>query len=250
MLVYDISRNDAGSKSALGARLADDLIKGFGERIATRARLPTTAILLWPFFVIVIQYVIFLNEQGIAWGDAILRARDEVTRLALPAIVPVAVFAFFRELRVHDWVDKIVGLRRKVDRRIRSLMADLARNAGYDHPDRITGNPEKAMNWFYSYVNKMTETRTYAFEVWEGYFVSLYISLGCVLSFAVCVYVTWQLSFGWQATICAVPLLLFLALWAVRRWSTIPKVLKVAAQQVGEIAAGSDVLKEARRRFG
>jgi hypothetical protein len=51
-------------------------------------------------------------------------------------------------------------------------------------------------------------------------------------------------------TFAIVSALIFLAVWAVRRWSTIPKIMQIPVQQIKEIPPSGSVLSEARRRFG
>jgi hypothetical protein len=47
--------------------------------------------------------------------------------------------------------------------------------------------------------------------------------------------------------LCAI---IFVAQWAVRHWSTVPTMMTLPAQQVGEIRASPEILSEAKRRFG
>jgi hypothetical protein len=51
--------------------MADDPIRGFGERIVARARLPVATLLALPLFVIIIEYFFYLVEKGSSWVGAV-----------------------------------------------------------------------------------------------------------------------------------------------------------------------------------
>jgi hypothetical protein len=140
-------------------------------------------------------------------------------------------------------------VRKTVNERIVELMKNLADESGYEHPERVSSHPGKAIEWFYSYVNEPSALRTYAFEVWEGYYVSLYLSLASAASFVVCLALRLIFTSAIALAFAGLSAVIFVALWAVRHWSTIPKIMRTPSQQMGEISPSGAVLKEARRRF-
>jgi hypothetical protein len=151
--------------------VADEPLKGFGERIVARARVPVTTMLALPFIAIVIEYFFFLVETGASWTTAIEQIKKDVALFIFLGALPPIVLAFSRELQVHDLLDKIFGTRSAVGTRIADLMAQLADSSGYGNSDRIRNNPEIAAEWFYLYANQQTVLRSYAFELWESYYV-------------------------------------------------------------------------------
>jgi hypothetical protein len=231
--------------------MAGDPVSGFGERITTRARLPCTATLFYPIAILMLGY--FSNEVANSqdYLGAIKELKDNAAIVLSPlAVIPVAAFAFFREIGLHSYLDKIIGVRKSINALIVNQMSELARESGYDHPSRILDNKSKATNWFYSYINKQTVTRAYAFELWEGYYVGLYISLASAISLLMCLYLFAISTELWVLFCSVAPLALFLLMWIVRRNSTLPKMEKLVRQQVGEIERDGDALREAQKRFG
>jgi hypothetical protein len=232
-------------------RLADEPLRGFGQRIIDRARLPVSVLLALPFLVVALEYFFFLIEHGVGVTGAIEQIKKDAALFIALGGVPPILLAFSRELQVHDLIDKMLGVRTTVDAQIRNLLQNLARDSGYDHPERIAESPVKAREWFYSFANEQPVLRAYAFEIWEAYFVGLYISLASVISLAIFIFLA-QFFFSdaivWSCVgLCA---FIFIAQWAVRHWSTVPTIMKLPAQQVGEIKASPEILKEAQRRFG
>lgn len=230
--------------------MADEPLRGFGQRIIDRARLPVGVLLALPFFVVAIEYFFFLLKEGTAIDAAIKQVKEDGALFVWLVGIPPVILAFFRELQVHELVDKFLGVRAAVDEEIRRLLQELASDAGYAHSDRIAAAPRKAREWFYSIVNEQQVLRAYAFEVWEAYYVGLYLSLASFISFAVLAVLGWFFisdSIVWScAGLCA---LIFFAEWAVRHWSTIPKIKKIPSQQIAEISASPKILLEAMRRF-
>lgn len=230
--------------------MGDDPIQGFGGRIVKRARVPETAILSIPFITVAVQYFLFLEQQGFGAQAAIEQTKKDWALISFVSAIPVVALALSRELQVHTALDYLVGARSCVGRHIALLMAQLAERAGYDHHDRIQSDKGGALRWFYSYANEPSALRTYAFEVWEGYYVGLYLSLASFIA-TICSLALALLfparSFNFALILAA---FLFCILWAVRRWITIPKIMKTAAQQIGEIRPTGQVLAEARHRFG
>jgi hypothetical protein len=231
--------------------LADEPLRGFGQRIIDRARLPVSVLLALPFLVVALEYFFFLIEKGLGATDAIVQIKKDAALFVALGALPPIILAFSRELQVHELIDKLLGVRASVDERIRNLLQNLAKDSGYDHPERIAESPVKAREWFYSFVNEQPVLRAYAFEIWEAYFVGLYLSLARLISLAILVGLAcffFSDAIVWSCGgLCA---FLFLAQWAVRRWSTIPTIMKLPAQQIGEIKASAEILREARRRFG
>jgi archaellum biogenesis protein FlaJ (TadC family) len=106
------------------------------------------------------------------------------------------------------------------------------------------------MKWFYVYANVPSALRTYAFEVWEGYYVGLYLSVASAISFIVCLLLAILFEDRIAMAFAILSLLIFLVVWAVRHWHTVPRLMHIPAQQIGEIVPSGEVLNEARRRFG
>ena len=230
--------------------MAEDPLRGFGERIIRRARLPVTVLLALPFLVLIIEYFFYLHEKGFTITSAIEQVKKDVALFVALGTFPPIALAFCRELQVHELVDKFLGVRASVDTKIRNLLRDLAERSGYEHPERITAAPIKAREWFYAFANEQPVLRTYAFEIWESYYVGLYISLASFISFIILVCLA--ILFVSDAIVWTFALLcsfLFLAGWAVRHWSTVPKIEQLPAQQIGEVVASPAILQEARRRF-
>ena len=153
-------------------------------------------------------------------------------------------------MQVHDLLDKVVGVRKAVDDRIRELLQKLAADSGYDHPERIVDTPSTAREWFYSYANEQPVLRAYAFELWEAYYVGLYVSLASGVSFFVLLIMAFVFHDGIAWTFVAICLFVFLAELLVRHLSTVPKIMQLPVQQIGEIKPSGEVLREAKRRFG
>jgi hypothetical protein len=231
--------------------MADEPISGFGGRIVARARLPVATLLALPFIGVAIEYFFFLVQSGKTWVAALgLIEKDFSLFIFLGSIPPIAL-AFARELQLHDLLDRaIFGTRADVAKQIADLMAKLAESSGYDNSEKIKASPEKAREWFYVYANEQNVLRIYAFELWEGYFVGLYLWIASAASLITC----GLLAFFFQSRILAAFSILsgiiFFAEWAIRRWFTVPKILQLPAQQVAQIHSSSDILNEAKRRFG
>jgi hypothetical protein len=183
-------------------------------------------------------------------SGALEQLKKDIALFAFLSAVPAIALAFARELQVHEALDKLLGTRRAVDQRIATLMAELADSSGYGHPERISNDPASAREWFCSYVNQASALRTYVFEVWEGYYVGLYLWLASGISLILCLLLMFILERNIALTFAIVSALIFLAVWAVRRWSTIPKIMQIPVQQIKEIPPSGSVLSEARRRFG
>jgi hypothetical protein len=230
--------------------LSDDPIKGFDERIIKRARLPTVALLALPFLAILIRYFLYLVDHQFEIIAALGQLKQDVAAFAFLGGLPTVVLAFFRELQVHHGLDRIPGVRRRVNNHIADLMAELAKSSGYDHPERIVANQTEARHWFYFYVNTQSALRTYAFEVWEGYYVGLYLSLASLISFLLSLLLAVIFRDPIPILCAGVSMVIFVTVWGVRRWSTIPKLIETPEQQIAEIEPSGEVLSEARRRFG
>jgi hypothetical protein len=230
--------------------VADDLIKGFGERIVKRARLPTAALLALPLVAVAVQYFLFLIQIGFSLPKALDQLKNDAGLFAFLAAIPTVALAFARELQVHNGLDRLLGTRARVGRVIAELMSELASASGYEHPERVTANLQKAIEWFYSYVNEQSVLRTYAFEVWEAYYVSLYLSLASTISFVLCLVLQFLHRSDVVLAFAGLSAAIFVVIWAVRRWSTVPKIMRIPAQQITEIQPSGEVLSEARRRFG
>lgn len=181
---------------------------------------------------------------------ALDQLKKDAVAFAFLGAIPTIALAFSRELQVHQGLDRLLGVRRQVDEHIANLMKALAESSGYDHPEKIVANQAEAIRWFYSYVNNLSALRTYAFEIWEGYYVGLYLSLASLVSFLLSITLVILLRDNIAAVFAAISILIFLALWAVRHWSTIPKLMQTPEQQIAEIVPSGSVLSEARRRFG
>jgi hypothetical protein len=230
--------------------MADELIKGFGERIVKRARIPTAALLALPLIAVATQYFLFLTQIGFGLPKALDQLKNDAELFTFLTAIPAVALAFARELQVHNGLEKLIGLRKKVGNIIVGLMSNLASTSGYEHPERVTANPHKAIEWFYSYVNEQAVLRTYAFEVWEGYYVGLYLSLASTISFVLCLALEFLHPSNIMLSFAGLSAAIFVAIWAVRRSSTIPKILGIPSQQISEIQPSGEVLNEARRRFG
>lgn len=229
----------------------DEPLRGFGERIVSRARLPLAVLFALPIVVLAIEYFFFLlGQKGLSVTDSLHDIKEAVALFAGLAALPPIILAFCRELQVHELLDKMLGVRKDTDIEIRRLLKKLAVDSGYGHSTRIDESPEKAREWFYSYANSQSVLRAYAFELWEAYYVGLYLSLASAISFVVLfgLALLFQDRISWLfAAFCG---LLFLAQWAVRHCSTVPKILKLPGQQIGEIKPSGEILTEAKRRFG
>ena len=232
-------------------RLADEPLRGFGQRIIDRARLPVSVLLSLPLLVVGLEYFFFLIERGVGVTGAVDQIKKDAALFVALGGLPPIVLAFSRELQVHELIDKLLGVRTTVDGQIRSLLQGLAKDSGYDHPERISESPVKAREWFYSFVNEQPVLRAYAFEIWEAYYVGLYISLASMISLVILIFLAglfFSDAIVWSCVgLCA---FIFFAQWAVRHWSTVPTIMKLPAQQVGEVGASPEILKEAKRRFG
>ncbi len=230
--------------------MSDEPIKGFGQRITKRARLPASVIIAYPFSIVVWKYLHFLIQNGYSFLDAFIQVKQDIGLIAFiyPAL-PVVVFSFFRELEVHILLDKLIGVRKKVGIRIVELMKTLAKQNGYKNPERIQHDAKKARDWFYQYVNKQDVLRRYAFEVWEGYYVSLYISAASVIAIIICL--LFLILVSWQTVLSFIffPTFLLAAFWARLKWGTIQKIMDIPVQQVSEFPTAS-ILDEANSRFG
>lgn len=226
-----------------------DPVQGSGERIAKRARLPLAALLAYPLIDVAAEYLLFLRENAVEWVPALKQVQQDFALLTFLVALPTVILAFLRELQVHILIDKFLGVQASVETIIVELMADLADRSGYDHPDRIRQNALAAKEWFYSYVNKSTETRARAFEVWEGYYVSLYLSAGSLVSFLMCLSLALVFPVDRTLLVATLPFMIFLALWATRHWSTVPKMKRIPVQQMADVKPSGEVLSEARRRF-
>lgn len=230
--------------------MADDPIRGFGERIVRRARVPTAALLAFPFVAVAINYFIYLLNHNFE----IIPALDELKKVwaafAFFGTIPAIALAFFREIQMHQGIDRLLGVRKKVDRHIATLMQTLAESSGYEHPERVVANQAEARNWFYFYTNEPSALRTYAFEVWEGYYVGLYLSIASATSFLLCLFLAVAFRDGIALGFSSLSLLIFMVVWAVRHWHTIPRLMDTPSQQIGNIAPSGTVLSEVRRRFG
>jgi hypothetical protein len=209
-----------------------------------------TTLLALPFIAIVIEYFFFLVGNGKTWASAIEQVKKDISLFIFLASLPPIFLAFSCELLLHELLAKIVGTRQAVGQQIADLMASLADSSGYDHPDRIRKNKQAATQWFYVYANQQAVLRTYAFELWESYYVGLYVWLASGIAFAACVALLWFFGGNVLTSFAMLSGFIFFASWAVRRWSTIPKILRLPSQQIAEVRAGSEVLGEARRRFG
>ena len=230
--------------------MPDDPIQGFGERIIRRARLPTAALLALPLVAIAIRYFIFLVDHNFGIISALDHLKKDVGVFAFLSAIPTIALAFSRELQVHQGLDRLLGVRGEVNRRIATLMQALAESSGYEHPERIIANKIEAMKWFYVYANVPSALRTYAFEVWEGYYVGLYLSVASAISFIVCLLLAILFEDRIAMAFAILSLLIFLVVWAVRHWHTVPRLMHIPAQQIGEIVPSGEVLNEAKRRFG
>lgn len=230
--------------------MSDDPIRGFGERIIKRARLPTAALLALPFLAVLTRYFLYLVDHQFEFIAALEQLKKDVAAFAFLGGIPTVVLAFFRELQVHQGLDRLLGVRHRVDGHIAELMANLASSSGYDYPERVVANRTEARRWFYSYVNVPSALRTYAFEVWEGYYVGLYLSLASLISFVLSLLLVPFFRDPVPIFFAGISLLIFVIVWAVRHWSTIPKLMETPEQQIAEIVPTGDVLSEARRRFG
>jgi len=230
--------------------MADDPVIGFGKRVTKRARLPASVIIAFPFTIVIEQYFVFLTRNGLSFLDAFSQIKNDLGAVAFiyPA-VPVIVFAFFREFELHTILDKVFNARHRVGLRIAELMADLAKQNGYQHADRIRGDVRRAVYWFYQYANKQDVLRRYAFEVWEGYYASLYLAAASLVAAIICLFflivVRWQVVIGFTL----VPVILLLLFLAKLYWSTLPKILAIPEQQVAEFSTAT-VRAEAVSRFG
>lgn len=176
--------------------MADEPLRGAGQRIIDRARLPVSVLLALPFLVVALEYFFFLIERGADVIGAVEQVKKDAALFIALGGMPPIILAFSRELQVHDLVDKLLGVRTSVDGRIRGLLQSLAKDSGYDHPERIAESPVKAREWFYSFANEQPVLRAYAFEIWEGYFVGLYISLASLISLAVLILLGGVVFFG------------------------------------------------------
>lgn len=230
--------------------MSDDPIKGFGERIIKRARLPTAALLALPFLAILTEYFFYLVDHQFEIIAALNQLKKDAAAFAFLGAVPTIVLAFFRELQVHEGLDRLLGVRRRVNRHIADLMKALAESSGYDHPERIIANQTEAIRWFYYYVNVPSALRTYAFEVWEGYYVGLYLSLASLISFLLSLSLVVLFRDIIPLFFAGISIFIFVTVWGVRHWSTIPRMMETPEQQIGEIVPSGEVLNEARRRFG
>jgi hypothetical protein len=226
----------------------DEPIRGFDERIVARARLPVTVLLAIPLMAVVLQYFFYLLENQVSLVTAVTQIQSDLSLFVFLAGVPVIALAFFRELLVHQLLDKLVGTRSAVDQEITKLMSELASFAGYSHLDQIKKNPIKARQWFYSYANEQTVLRNYAFEVWEGYYVGLYLSLASAISFLTCLVLLNFISFAVVTPFATFSLAVFVASWAVRRWSTIPTIMRIPEQQIAEVSR-TGIWQQAQHRF-
>lgn len=164
--------------------------------------------------------------------------------------LPVIAFDFFREIEIHRYLDDLLGTRRDVDKKIVALMSGLAQRAGYEHSSRIRGEVGKATMWFYSYINSAGVTRIRAFEIWEAYYVGLYISAASALSIVMCFYLALISAKAWIALSALLPSSVFFLVWGHRRFHVIPKIMNIPVQQIADIPESEDILAEARRRFG
>jgi hypothetical protein len=215
-----------------------------------RARLPTAALLALPFVVIAIQYFLYLVDHGFGLTAALDQLKKDIGLFAFLGAIPTIALAFSRELQIHQGLDRLLGVRRAVGRRITMLMQGLAQSAGYEHPERIINKQTEAMNWFYVYANQPSALRTYVFEVWEGYYVGLYLSVASALSLIGCLLLAILLQDRIAILFACLSLIIFLGVWAIRHWRTIPELMRVPSQQIAEIVPSGEVLAEARRRFG
>jgi hypothetical protein len=117
--------------------VAEEPLRGFGERIIKRARLPVSVLLALPFIVFGGEYFFYLIEHGSVLTGAIEQLKKDFGWFVSLASLPTIFLAFSRELRVHEILDRLLGVRDAVDSRIRDLLQTLAGNSGYDHPERI-----------------------------------------------------------------------------------------------------------------
>lgn len=231
--------------------MSTDLVNGFDARITKRARLPSSVLVAYPIAVVCFHYLLYLLQQGTPLVDAVSATQSDIVTLVSPfAVLPVIVFAFFRELQLHHYLEKLLGTRRRVENNIIRLMSELADRSGYEHPSRIIAQRSKAVDWFYSYINDAGVTRARAFEIWEGYYVSLYLSAASALSIGLCILLVAMVDWWAIAPYIILPLAVFLLLWAHRRFKLIPKILNVPEQQIADVVETPAVLAEARRRFG
>lgn len=106
--------------------MPDDPIQGFGERIIRRARLPTAALLALPLVAIAIRYFIFLVDHNFGIISALDQLKKDVAVFAFLSAIPTIALAFSRELQVHQGLDRLLGVRGEVNRRIATLMQALA----------------------------------------------------------------------------------------------------------------------------
>jgi hypothetical protein len=115
--------------------VAEEPLRGFGERIIKRARLPVSVLLALPFIVFGGEYFFYLIEHGSVLTGAIEQLKKDFGWFVSLASLPTIFLAFSRELRVHEILDRLLGVRDAVDSRIRDLLQTLAGNSGYDHPE-------------------------------------------------------------------------------------------------------------------